>query len=181
MAERAETQNAVRWLIIMRAGVTTLLMVSVGGVSLWGSLPFGFRLFALVAAASYAGSLVSWGAARWLGGSAWFAEAQIYLDVLLETALVYVTGGTFSLFAFIYLFSILATSIVVAPRKSFVTATVTVLAHGFLLDLQFYRVLPPIGEFAARQDVVAEGSFTILLISANACASFTVAYLATYL
>jgi two-component system sensor histidine kinase PilS (NtrC family) len=75
----------------------------------------------------------------------------------------------------------MATSIVVAPRKSFVTATVSVLAHGFLLDMQFYRVLRPIGDFAARQDVLAEGSFTILLISANACASFTVAYLATYL
>src|SRR5262249_54635806 len=49
------------------------------------------------------------------------------------------------------------------------------------VDVVFARVLPPIGEFAAHQDVVAEGSFTILLISANACASFTVAYLATYL
>ncbi len=181
MAPRTETQNAVRWLIIMRAGVTTLLLVSVGGVHLWGYLPFGFKFFAAVAAASYGLSAVSWIAARWLGGSLRFAEVQIYFDILLETALIYVTGGTFSLFAFIYLFSIMATSIVVAPRKSFVTATVSVLAHGFLLDMQFYRVFPPIGEFAARQDVVAEGSFTILLICANACASFTVAYLATYL
>jgi two-component system sensor histidine kinase PilS (NtrC family) len=181
MAQRTETENAVRWLIIMRAGVTTLLLVSVGGVYLWGSLPFGFRLFAGVIAASYGVSLLSWLAAYRLGGSVRFAEVQIYVDILLETLLIYVTGGTFSLFAFIYLFSILATSIVVAPRKSFVTATVSVLAHGFLLDMQFYRVIPPIGDFAARQDVVAEGSFTILLISANACASFTVAYLATYL
>jgi two-component system sensor histidine kinase PilS (NtrC family) len=181
MAQRTETENAVRWLIIMRAGVTTLLLVSVGGVYLWGSLPFGFRMFAAVVAASYGVSLLSWIAAYRLGGSIRFAEAQIYLDILLETLLIYVTGGTFSLFAFIYLFSILATSIVVAPRRSFVTATVSVLAHGFLLDMQFYRVIPPVGEFAARQDVVAEGSFTILLISANACASFTVAYLATYL
>src|SRR5262245_50917467 len=181
MAQRAEIQNAVRWLIIMRAGVTTLLLVSVGGVYLWGSLPFGLRMFAMVVAASYGVSLLSWLAAYRLGGSARFAEVQIYLDIMLETLLIYVTGGTFSLFAFIYLFSILATSIVVAPRRSFVTATVSVLAHGVLLDMQFYRVIPPIGDFAARQDVVAEGSFTILLIAANACASFTVAYLATYL
>jgi two-component system, NtrC family, sensor histidine kinase PilS len=181
MAPRTETYNAVRWLIIMRAGVTTLLLVSVGGVYIWGYLPFGFKPFAAVVGASYALSAVSWFTTRWLGGSLRFAEVQIYLDILLETALIYVTGGTFSLFAFIYLFSIMATSIVVAPRRSFVTATVSVLAHGFLLDMQFYRVLPPIGGFAARQDVLAEGSFTILLISANACASFTVAYLATYL
>jgi two-component system sensor histidine kinase PilS (NtrC family) len=181
MPQRTETQNAVRWLIIMRAGVTTLLLVSVGGVHLWGNLPFGFGPFAMVVVASYGLSLVSWVLSRWLGASTLFAEVQIYLDILLETFLIYVTGGTFSLFAFIYLFSILATSIVVAPRRSFVTATVSVLCHGFLLDMQFYRVISPIGGFAARQDVVAEGSFTILLISANACASFTVAYLATYL
>ena len=181
MPQRSETQNAVRWLIIMRAGVTTLLLASVGGVHLWGNLPFGFRPFATVVVASYALSAVSWVLSRWLGASVRFAEVQIYLDILLETLLIYVTGGTFSLFAFIYLFSILATSIVVAPRKSFVSAAVSVLCHGFLLDMQFYRVILPIGEFAARQDVVAEGSFTILLISANACASFTVAYLATYL
>ncbi len=177
----SETRNAVRWLIIMRAGVTTLLLASVGGVYVWGHLAFPFGPFAAVVAASYALSVVSWLLSRWIGASIRFAEIQIYLDILLETALIYVTGGTFSLFAFIYLFSILATSIVVAPRRSFATATVSVLCHGFLLDMQFYRVISPIGEFAARQDVVAEGSFTILLISANACASFTVAYLATYL
>jgi two-component system sensor histidine kinase PilS (NtrC family) len=181
MAPRTETHNAVRWLILMRAGVTTLLLVSVGGVYIWGYLPFGFRPFAAVIAAGYTLSAATWIAARWLGGSLRFAEVQIYLDILLETALIYVTGGPFSLFAFIYLFSIMASSIVVSPRKGFVTATVSVLAHGVLLDMQFYRVLQPIGDFAARQDVLAEGSFTILLILANACASFTVAYLATYL
>lgn len=181
MAQHTETLNAVRWLIIMRAGVTSLLLAAVGGVYLWGYLAFPFRPFAAVIAASYGLSLLWWVLARWFGNSSRFAEVQIYVDILLETALIHVTGGAFSLFAFIYLFSILATSIVVAPRRSFVTATVSVLAHGMLLDLQFYRVIPPVGGFAAHQDVVAEGSFTILLISANACASFTVAYLATYL
>lgn len=181
MPQRTESQNAVRWLIIMRAGVTTLLLVSVGGVALWGYLPFGFRPFAAVIGASYGLSVASWVLARWFGASLRFAEVQIYLDILLETGLIYVTGGTFSLFAFIYLFSILATSIVVAPRRSFVTAAVSVLCHSLLLFLQFYREIPPVGEFAARQDPIAEGSFTILLISANVCASFTVAYLATYL
>lgn len=181
MAQHPETRNAVRWLILMRAGVTTLLSASVGGVYLWGYLGFPFEPFATVVAASYGLAIVSWLSVRWFGDFRWFAEIQIYLDILLETALIYVTGGAFSLFAFIYLFSILATSIVVAPRRSFVTATAAVLCHGILLNLQFHRLIPPIGEFAAHQDVIAEGSFTILLISANACASFTVAYLATYL
>lgn len=177
MAQQAESHNAVRWLIVMRAGVTTLLLVSVGGVSLWGRLVFPFRQFAWVVAASYVLALVSWGYLRWRGASPGFAKLQIYLDVLLETALIYATGGTFSPFAFIYLFSILASSIVVAPRHSFVTATVSVLLHGLLLDLQFFQVIKPPGTFAAEE----AGGFAILLISANTCASFTVAYLAAYL
>lgn len=182
MPQRIETQNAVRWLMIMRAGVTTLLILSVGGVHLWGGqLPFPFRLFGGVIGASYALSLVWLVLARWFGASIRFAEIQIYADILLETALVYVTGGTFSPFAFIYLFSILAVSIVVAPQKSIVTATVTILCHGILVLLQFARVLAPVGEFAARQDPIAEGSLTILLIAANICASLIVAYLARYL
>jgi len=165
----------------MRTAVTTILLVAVGGVHLWGSLAFPFGPFLAVVAVSYALSGVSAALVRPFGASPRFAEVQIYLDVLLETGLIYVTGGAFSLFVFLYLLSILATSIVVAPRRSFVTAAVSVLCHGVLLDLQFYRVIPPIGEFATRRDIVAEGSLTILLIAANACASFTVAYLATYL
>ncbi|MGH7266890.1 MAG: two-component system sensor histidine kinase NtrB [Candidatus Rokuibacteriota bacterium] len=180
MPQHSETQSAVRGMIVTRAGVTTLLLASVGGFSVWGQLAFPFGPVAGLLAASYALSAVSWVLCRWLGASVWFAEVQIYLDVVLGTGLIYVTGGTFSPFPFIYLFSILATSIVVSPRRSFATATVSVLVHGFLLFLQFYRLIPPIGEFAQRQDLVAEGSFALLLISANACASFTVAYLATY-
>lgn len=181
ITHQSDPYSAVRWLIVMRAAVTTILLVAVGGVYLWGSLAFPFGPFLVVVVASYGLSLVSHGLVRRLGASPGFAEVQIYLDVLLETALIYVTGGAFSLFVFLYLLSILATSIVVAPRRTFVTAAVSVLCHGLLLDLQFYRVIPPIGEFATRRDIVAEGSFTILLIAANACASFTVAYLATYL
>lgn len=177
MAQPTETQNAVRWLIIMRAGVTTLLLVTVGGVYLWGRLAFPFQQFAAVVAASYVLSAVSWAYLGWLGSSTGFAKLQIYLDVLLETALIYATGGTFSPFAFIYLFSILASSIVVAPRHSFVTATVSVLLHGLLLDLQFFQVIKPPGTFVVQE----AGGFAILLISANTCASFTVAYLAAYL
>jgi two-component system sensor histidine kinase PilS (NtrC family) len=181
MIQHADMSGAVRWLIVMRAVVTTILLVAVGGVYLWGSLAFPFGPFLAVVAGSYALSLVSAALVRRLGPFPWFAEVQIYLDVLLETGLIYVTGGPYSLFVFVYLLSILATSIVMAPRRSFVTAAVSVLCHGVLLDLQFYRIIPPIDEVATRRDIVAEGSFTILLIAANACASFTVAYLATYL
>jgi two-component system sensor histidine kinase PilS (NtrC family) len=178
---QTETRKAVRGLILTRAAVATLLLASVGGVYFWGSLGFPFRPFLAVVLAAYGVSAASWALIRWLGASRRFAEVQIYLDVLLETALIYATGGALSFFPFIYLFSILATGIIVSPRRSFLTAGVAVICHGFLLDLVFYRVIPPLGNVPAQRDIVAEGSFTILVIAANACASFIVAYLGTYL
>jgi two-component system sensor histidine kinase PilS (NtrC family) len=178
---QTETRRAVRGLILTRAAVATLLLVSVGGVYLWGSLGFPLRPFLAVVLAAYGVSAGSWALIRWFGASRRFAEVQIYLDVLLETALIYATGGALSFFPFIYLFSILATGIIVSPRRSFFTAGVAVICHGFLLDLLFYRVIPPLSGATAQRDIVAEGSFTILVIAANACASFIVAYLGTYL
>lgn len=181
MAHLSEAQNAVRWLIIMRVGVTTLLLVPVGGVYLWGHLPFPVLPFLGVVATSYLLTGPYWALTTRVRNPLRLAEVQIYLDVLLETALVYVTGGPYSVFAFIYLFSVLATSIVVAPRRSYATATAGVLLHGLLLVFQFHRLLPPVSHLAASRDIVVEGSLTILLIIANASASYTVAYLATYL
>jgi two-component system sensor histidine kinase PilS (NtrC family) len=100
---------------------------------------------------------------------------------VLETLLIYLTGGPYSVFPFIYLLSILAMSIVVAPRRSFAVATAGVLLHGLLLTLEFHRWVPPVSPLSAGRDIVTEGSLTILLISGNVCASYTVAYLATYL
>ncbi|MBI2878305.1 MAG: hypothetical protein HYY19_01105, partial [Candidatus Rokubacteria bacterium] len=181
MARLSEAQNAVRWLIIMRAGVTTLLLVSVGGVYLWGHLPFPILPFLGVTGASYLLTGPYWWLTPRVRNPVRLAEVQIYLDVLLETVLIYVTGGIFSVFVFIYLLSVLAMSIVVAPRRSFATATAGVLLHGLLLVFQFHRVLPPVAEMTAGRDIVVEGSLTILLVITNACASYTVAYRATYL
>ncbi len=68
-----------------------------------------------------------------------------------------------------------------APRESFGVATVAVFLHGVMLGAQFYRWLPPAGDLPLARNVGMEGSLTILLISANFCASFLMAYLGTYL
>jgi two-component system sensor histidine kinase PilS (NtrC family) len=84
-------------------------------------------------------------------------------------------------FPFLYLVSILTASIVVAPRESFGVATVAVFLHGVVLGAQFYRWLPPVVEHPLARNVGMEGSLTILIISANFCACFLMAYLSAYL
>jgi len=176
-----EAESTVRWLTATRAVVTTLLAGSVGAAYLWGSLPFPFAPFLVLVGVSYALTGLYWALIPRVKSPVRLAEVQIYTDVVLATLLIYLTGGPYSVFPFLYLLSILAMSIVVAPRRSFAVATEAVLLHGLLLFLQFHRVLPPASLLVGRRDIVVEGSLTILLIGGNVCASYTVAYLATYL
>lgn len=181
MTTVSEAQNTVRWLTLTRAGVTTLLAGSAGAAYLWGHLPFQFGPFLGLIALSYLLTGLYWALIPRVRSPVRLAEVQIYVDVVLETLLIYLTGGPYSVFPFIYLLSILAGSIVVAPRRSFAVATASVLLHGLLLVFQFHRWLSPASPLDSGRDLVTEGSLTILLISGNVCASYTVAYLATYL
>jgi two-component system sensor histidine kinase PilS (NtrC family) len=181
MGEPPEGQVAVRWLALGRTGVVTVLAAALLGAHLSGRPLFPLPPVLALLAASYLLSaiyLVLLGRVR---NPVRLAEVQIYGDIILETILIYLTGGPYSVFPFLYLVSILTASIVVAPRESFGVATLAVFMHGLMLGAQFYRWLPPVAGHPLARNVGMEGSLTILLISANFCASFIMAYLGTYL
>jgi two-component system sensor histidine kinase PilS (NtrC family) len=180
MAAR-EGRGAAWWLALGRAGVATVLAGSMVGAYLTGRLPFPLAPVLVLVAGSYLFSAVCLLAVGRVRSDVWLAEAQIYADVVLETVLVYLTGGPYSIFPFLYLVSILTAGAAVAPRHSIGVATAAVMLHGGLLAASFYRWLPPLEGFAIPRNVPMEGSLTILLVSGNFCASFIVAYLATHL
>jgi two-component system, NtrC family, sensor histidine kinase PilS len=181
MGAPPEGQAAVRWLALGRTGVVTVLAAALLGAHLSGRPLFPLPPVLVLLAASYVLSaiyLVLLGRVR---NHVRLAEVQIYGDIILETVLIYLTGGPYSVFPFLYLVSILTASIIVAPRESFGVATLAVFMHGLMLGAQFYRWLPPAAGHPLARNVGMEGSLTILLISANFCASFIMAYLGTYL
>ena len=181
MGEPPEGQVAVRWLALGRTSVVTVLAAALLGAHLSGRPLFPFPPVLALLAASYLLSAVYLVLLRWVRNPVRLAEVQIYGDIILETILIYLTGGPYSVFPFLYLVSILTASIVVAPRESFGVATLAVFMHGLMLGAQFYRWLPPAAGHPLARNVGIEGSLTILLISANFCASFIMAYLGTYL
>jgi two-component system, NtrC family, sensor histidine kinase PilS len=181
MAEPPEGQAAVRWLALGRTGVATVLAVALLGAHLSGWPLFPLAPVLALLAVSYLLSAVYLVLLGRVRNPVRLAEVQIYGDIILQTILIYLTGGPYSVFPFLYLVSILTASIVVAPRESFGVATLAVFMHGLMLGAQFYRWLPPAGGHPLARNVGIEGSLTILLISANFCASFIMAYLGTYL
>ncbi len=67
---------------------------------------------------------------------------QIVGDLLVETLLVYFTGGLDSPFSFLYLVSIITASMLLYRRGGLLAASGAVILYGVLVDLLYYRVLP---------------------------------------
>jgi two-component system, NtrC family, sensor histidine kinase PilS len=181
MGTSPEGQGTVRWLVYGRTGFVSLLAAALVASHLSGLPLFPLPPVLALLAATYLLSAVYLGLLGRVRNPVWLAEVQIYVDVVLETILIYLTGGPYSVFPFLYLVSVLTASIMVAPRESFAVATVAVFLYGVTLGAPFYRWLPPAVDVPITRNVGMEGSLTILLISANFCACFLMAYLATYL
>lgn len=118
---------------------------------------------------------------KWITDARLFAYLQIFGDILLITATVYVTGGIESLLSFLYFLSIISASILLNRTGGFYAASFSSIAYGLLVNLDFHKVLPTgyktimVGNIEyARGDILA----TVML---NIIGFFTVAFLTGYL
>ncbi len=109
-----------------------------------------------------------------------FAYVQVLMDIALETALVYLTGAEESIFASTYNLSIIAGSILLYRRGALISASLSSLLYGGMLNLRFFSVLPPAFSSSLRsmQPLGSEVFFTIII---NVSAFFLVALLSSYL
>ncbi|MEC4676450.1 MAG: ATP-binding protein [Nitrospirota bacterium] len=71
-----------------------------------------------------------------------FAYTQLILDVLSEIVLIYLTGGIESWFSFTLILTVLSSSIVLNKNAGYITASLSGILYGTLIDLQFYNLLP---------------------------------------
>ena len=67
---------------------------------------------------------------------------QVGGDLVVETLLVYFTGGLDSPFSFLYLVSIITASMLLYRRGGLLAASGAVILYGGLADLMYYGVLP---------------------------------------
>ncbi len=70
------------------------------------------------------------------------ASFQIFFDLLLITALVYISGGVQGSFYFLYIFVIIAASHVISKRAAFLTAALSAIFYGFLVDGMYFGLIP---------------------------------------
>jgi two-component system sensor histidine kinase PilS (NtrC family) len=101
---------------------------------------------------------------------------QIFTDLAFTTALVYVTGGIDTFFNFLYPLVIIVASILLPRYWAYLTAAVSFICFGALLELTFFDRIPSF-QYSARGDLKS----LQLTIAVNFCAYLAVAHLASAL
>jgi two-component system, NtrC family, sensor histidine kinase PilS len=101
---------------------------------------------------------------------------QIFTDLAFTTALVYVTGGIDTFFNFLYPLVIIVASILLPRYWAYLTAAVSFICFGALLELTFFERIPSF-QYSARGDLKS----LQVVIAVNFFAYLAVAHLASAL
>ena len=109
-----------------------------------------------------------------------FTYCQITIDIALATVIVYITGGTESYLHALYPLSVVGASILLSKSGGFYAASVSSIAYGVLIDMDFYGMLPLKYKIIDNPAVPAWED-VLMTVSTNILAFFTVAYLTGYL
>ncbi|MEK6539761.1 MAG: histidine kinase dimerization/phospho-acceptor domain-containing protein, partial [Deltaproteobacteria bacterium] len=118
---------------------------------------------------------------RWVKNTELFAYFQIFVDILLITATVYVTGGMESILSFLYFLSIISASIMLNRRGGFYAASASSIAYGLLVNLDFYKILPAGYKFIIPSGIGYDRGDILATVVLNIIGFFTVAFLTGYL
>jgi two-component system sensor histidine kinase PilS (NtrC family) len=67
---------------------------------------------------------------------------QIVVDLFLITGFVYISGGLNGSFYFLYIFGIIAASIILSAKAAYFIAALSALIFGVLVDFMYFEVIP---------------------------------------
>ncbi|HEY0159048.1 MAG TPA: ATP-binding protein [Thermoanaerobaculia bacterium] len=131
-----------RMLIAIRVVIVTTLLLAAVIIqyTAWAILPLDYLY--TIAGITYVLTLVYIVLGRVIASRRINLTIQTGGDLLIETLLVYFTGGLDSPFSFLYLVSIITASTLLYRRGGLLTASAAAILYGVLVDLMYYGLLP---------------------------------------
>lgn len=171
-------KSQILWMILIRLIAVTSILVAVVIIqhSTTDFMPLiPFYLLVLLA---YILSIIYIGLYRWGKRLDIQAGLQTGFDLLLITSLVYISGGLSGSLYLLYLVSIVGASIVLSNRAAYVTAGLSAVLFGLLVDGLYFGVIPYFSPEQYREDSLGLIIFTMFL-AWGLC--FLMAALANYL
>lgn len=133
------------WLILLRLIIVTALAVSAVIIQFSTSTFLPLMLFYYLIIATYVLSIGYLLLYYWGKYQTFQVCLQIFFDLLLITAFVYVSGGLRGSFYFLYIFGIIAASIVISKRAAYLAAAISGVLFGVLVNLMHLGLLPYFG------------------------------------
>jgi signal transduction histidine kinase len=134
------------WLILLRLIIVTALAVSAVIINQFSTSTFlPLTLFYYVIIATYVLSFGYLLLYYWGRYQTFQVCLQIFFDLLLITAFVYVSGGLRGSFYFLYIFGIIAASFVLSKRAAYLTAALSGVFFGVLVNGMHLGFLPYFG------------------------------------
>lgn len=173
---REEYYGRIKWQIVSRAVLVTFLL---------GTLTFfqhEYRIYPFPTAYLYYFVLsvyvltgIYWYLLQKSPNLSFLAYLQISGDILLVTFLVYITGGIDSGFSPLYHLAIIPASIILYRRGGYLSASLSSILYGGMLDMQYYNFLGLVRSvnFTAMQ--------VLYQVFINILSFYIVAFLSSYL
>jgi two-component system, NtrC family, sensor histidine kinase HydH len=169
-----DISSRLKWLMLARVVFTTFLLGSTIVVQFQAKhapiQPIVTVLYVLIGIIFFLSLLYALLANR-IKRQPLFGYLQIGVDSFIVTLIVFVTGGFFSFFSFLYLVVIIYANMILFFRGGLVLALLSTLQYALMIALQYAEVLPPVGygmELAFHDYSVVSIGYKVL-ITAVAC------------
>lgn len=130
------------WFILLRLIIITTLVVSAVIIQFSTSIFLPLSLFYYLILFTYFLSFIYIILYYWGRHLSFLVYLQIFFDLFLITALVYFSGGLTGSFYFLYIFEIIAASIVISKRAAYLTAAFSAIFFGLLVNGMYLGALP---------------------------------------
>ncbi len=178
--EDVALRRQIKWLIGLRLLVAFLFLGSAGILAFREHPPFALTPLFVVIACTCLLTILYLLALNGTTQMKRLCGLQIGIDVVLVTALVCYTGGIESLFAFVYIFPVLAAAILLSRRSSLLLAGGSSILYGSLINIQLYG-LTKWAPFLSTGSVAHDPAYALLQLFVNSAAFFLVALLGSQL
>jgi two-component system sensor histidine kinase PilS (NtrC family) len=171
-ASSAQTRRLLDWYLFARLAVVTFFLGGAIIYHLKGSVapvqqelvPWLGAMIGLAAVQTALSAAVM----KRMRDLARLIQAEFAWDLLFVLAIIYLTGGVESLYSFLYILVIVASSVFLSRRQVLIVAAAAAILYGSLLDLQYFGYLPLFGGRSLPAAIEEKDVFYAVVINVGA-------------
>lgn len=180
---RNELHEKLKWLMLFRVAVATILLITGILIQFRESgtlLNTVTSAFYPVAGLVFFLSILYIPILKYAKKAANIARSQALIDIIIITFIVYISGGIDSPLSFLYMLTIISSTIVSYGNGGLWTASVSSIFYGVLINMEYHNIIPSMMEVVTGTPQFLPDNLLYNTLS-NIAAFYLVAFLSSYL